>query len=79
MGDPETKGVAAWLVIGSLVFSAFNLWTLELFHDHWEQVHARLIGMGQRELVQWVNEYVLFLEFQGGQIGRPLAERSHAR
>ena len=59
-GEKDTRGVACWLVIGSLIFSAFNLWTLELFHDHWEQVHARLIVMGQSELVKWVNEYVLF-------------------
>ena len=59
-GDHETKGVAVALVIGSLSFSSFNLWTLALFHDHWEQVQAHLIDMGQEELVKWVKEHVLF-------------------
>ena len=39
---------------------SFNLWTLALFHDHWEQVQAHLIDMGQEELVKWVKEHVLF-------------------
>ena len=29
-GDAETKAVAVWLVVDSLSFSAFNLWTLDL-------------------------------------------------
>ena len=59
-GDRETKGVAACLVTGSIEFSAFNLWTGTLFHDHWEHVMARLIAEDQTDLVTWVQDYVLF-------------------
>lgn len=59
-GEAETKGVAAWLVIGSLTFSAFNLWVLESFDEHWEAVQARLITMKQFELVKWLEDHVLF-------------------
>ena len=59
-GDPETKGEAAWMVIGSISFSSVNLWTGALFHDHWDYVIARLIVMDQTDLVKWVQEHVLF-------------------
>ena len=56
----QTKGVAAWLVIGSLTFSAFNLWGIDSFDEHWEAVQARLITMKQFELVKWLKDHVLY-------------------
>ena len=78
-GDADTKGVAKWLVVGSITFSAFNLWTLGLFHDHWEQVMARLYAMGQMDLVKWLKDHVLFWGCHQPEMGRPLAHRSHVQ
>ena len=59
-GDAELQGVCTWLVVGSLVFSAFRLWTLECFSEHWDEVSARLIADGQLALVSYVREWILF-------------------
>ena len=59
-GDKETKGIAAWLVVGSIQFSAFNLWEGRSFHEYWDEVQARLVSMKQIELLKWLKEYVLF-------------------
>ena len=39
-GDAESKGIATWLVVGSIQFFAFNLWTGSAFHEHWEEVQV---------------------------------------
>ena len=65
VGDKDTKGIAAWLAIGSVQFSAFNLWNGENFHEHWQEVQDRLANMGQLDLLEWLRDYVLFWDERG--------------
>ena len=58
-GGDELRGKCAWLVIGSFWFSAFRLWTVECFHEYWDEVIARLTECRQMDLVQRARSKIL--------------------